>query len=41
MAKAALDVLKRNMNKPFGVCLQPVLLSPAVALAKAGILKKG
>jgi len=22
------------MNKPFGVCLLPVLLSPAVALAK-------
>jgi hypothetical protein len=25
MAEAALDDLKRNMNKPFGVCLQPVL----------------
>jgi hypothetical protein len=27
------------MNKPFGVCLLPVLLSPAVVLAKAGIQK--
>jgi hypothetical protein len=35
--KAALDALKRNMNKPFGVCLQPVLLSPTEALAKVGI----
>ena len=34
MAKAALDDLKRNMNKPFGVCLLPVLPSAAEALAK-------
>jgi hypothetical protein len=27
------------MNKPFGVCLQPVLLSPTEALAKVGIKK--
>jgi hypothetical protein len=37
MAKAALDDLIRNMNKPFGVCLLPVLLSPTEALAKVGI----
>jgi hypothetical protein len=31
MAEAALDDLKRNMNKPFGVCLQPVLPPSAEA----------
>jgi len=34
MAEAALDDLKRNMNKPFGVCLQPVLLLSSEALAQ-------
>jgi hypothetical protein len=39
-AKAALDDLKRNMNKPFGVCLLPVLPPTAEAQAKADSQKE-
>jgi hypothetical protein len=40
MVKAALDDLKRNMNKPFGVCLLPVLPSATEALAKVAAIPK-
>jgi hypothetical protein len=35
--KAALGTLNKNMNKPFGVCLLPVLLSPTGTSVKVGI----
>jgi small subunit ribosomal protein S10 len=40
MVKAALDDLKRNMNKPFGVCLLPVLPSATETLAKVAAIPK-